>query len=284
MWQESHAYNFFLLSEPSIESEENMRKTILNARIARFFLSLSIFAAGIACHAQNEPTAPAKNVILVHGAFADGNSWAKLIPLLEAKGYNVVAVQLPLSSFSGDVDTVRREIARAKGPIVLVGHSYGGAVITEAGNDSQVSSLVYVAAFAPDRGESALALSQTDPAPTGDELRPDKEGYLKLTDRGIKDDFAQDLSPNEIALLTAAQAPTSVKSLSGLITTPAWKNKPSWYIIASHDRAISPKSEDMMSSKIGATTTILPSSHVVMLSHPDDVATVIDAAAHGRKR
>ena len=162
---------------------------------------------------------------------------------------------------------------------MLVGHSYGGAVITEAGNDPKVAALVYVSAVAPDQGESAIGLITSVPTPIGSELRPDKSGFLKLTPKGIAEDFAQDLSANEIAILTATQVPVNVAAMKGEVTTPAWKSKPSWYIIGANDRAISPELEAAQAKRIGATTTTVPSSHVIMLAQPLKVADVIVDAA-----
>src|SRR5271155_2376161 len=228
-----------------------------------------------------EPMGTVKNVVLVHGAWADGSSWSKLVPLLEAKGLRVVAVQIPLTSFADDVSATQRAIALEDGPVLLVGHSYGGAVITEAGNDPKVAGLVYVSAVAPDTGESTFALITSVPTPIGSELRPDKSGFLKLTPKGISEDFAQDLSVKEIAVLTATQVPTSVAAMKGEVTIPAWKAKSSWYIIAANDRAISPDLEAAQAKKIGATTTTVASSHVIMLAQPSKVADVIvDAASN----
>lgn len=182
-----------------------------------------------------------------------------------------------------DVVTVKRAIALETGPVLLVGHSYGGAVITESGTDPKVAGLVYVAAFAPDNGQSggSLGASAAKP-PMTDEVRPDSEGFLKLTKAGIYDDFAQDLTPREKAVLYAAQAPTSVKSRGGTITDAAWHHKPSRYLVAGHDRAIPPTLEAQMASAIHAKTTTIESSHVMMLSHPDVVAKVIEDAATGK--
>ena len=230
--------------------------------------------------AQTKSTTGVKTVLLVHGAWADGSSWSKIIPLLEAKGLHVVAVQIPLTSFADDISATQRAIALEDGPLLLVGHSYAGAVITEAGNDPKVAGLVYVSAVAPDEGESAFGLITSVATPIGAELRPDKSGFLKLTPKGIAEDFAQDLSPKEIEILTATQVPTSVTAMKGEVTIPAWKSKPSWYIIAAHDRAISPDLEASQAKKIGATTTTVPSSHVIMLAQPSKVAGVIlDAAS-----
>ena len=220
-----------------------------------------------------------KNVLLIHGAWADGSSWSKIIPLLEAKGLHVVAVQIPLTSFAEDVSATQRAIALEDGPVLLVGHSYGGAVITEAGNDPKVAGLVYVSAVAPDQGESAFGLIASVPTPIGSELRPDKSGFLKLTPKGIAEDFAQDLSAIEIAILSASQAPINVAAMKAEVTTPAWKSKPSWYIIAANDRAISPGLEAAQAKKIGAATTTVTSSHVIMLAQPTKVAGVIFDAA-----
>jgi pimeloyl-ACP methyl ester carboxylesterase len=224
---------------------------------------------------QTPPSGGVKTVLLIHGAWADGSSWSKLIPLLEAKELHVVSVQIPLTSFADDVAATQRAIALEDGPVLLVGHSYGGAVITEAGNDPKVAGLVYVSAVAPDRGESTFGLISSVATPIGSELRPDKSGYLKLTPKGVAEDFAQDLSAKEIEVLTATQVPVSVAAMKGEVTTPAWKAKPSWYIVAANDRAISPDLEAAQAKKIGATTTTVTSSHVIMLAQPSKVAAVI---------
>ena len=229
--------------------------------------------------AQEQPPTAVKTVLLIHGAWADGSSWSKVIPLLEAKGLHVVAVQIPLTSFADDVSATQRAIALEQGPVLLVGHSYGGAVVTEAGNDPKVAGLVYVSAVAPDEGESTIGLISSIPTPIGSELRPDKSGFLKLTPRGIAEDFAQDLSAKEIEVLTATQVPVSISAMKGEITTPARKSKPSWYIVAANDRAISPDLEATQAKKIGATTITVSSSHVIMLAQPSKVADVIFDAA-----
>lgn len=251
--------------------------------IATTFLCLSSVSPAMNSASEKaSPAAPSsvKNVILVHGAWADGSSWSKLIPLLNAKGMNVVAVQLPLTSLADDAATVKRAIALEDGPVLLVGHSYGGAVITEAGNDPKVKGLVYVAAFAPDAGQSAGSLGATVAAPPlAAEVKPDSEGFLKISKTGIYESFAQDLTAAEKAILYAAQAPTNVKSVGGNVTGAAWHNKPSWYIVASKDRAIPPELEVTMAKTINATTTTVASSHVPMLSHPDAVAAVVEQAA-----
>jgi pimeloyl-ACP methyl ester carboxylesterase len=248
-----------------------MYRTAVSA-IAVFFLA-SAFATGAAAQGV-------KNVVLVHGAWADGSSWSKVIPLLQAKGLHVVAVQNPLNSLADDVAAAKRAIALQDGPVILVGHSYGGVVITEAGNDPKVVGLVYVAAFAPGDGESAGSISKPyPPTPIGSELRPDAQGFLLITPKGIAEDFAQDLSDKEKQLLTATQGPTAAAVLGATITTAAWKTKPSWFVIASNDRAIPPELEKAEAAAIKATSITLASSHVVMLSHPKEVADLIEQAA-----
>lgn len=219
-------------------------------------------------------------VILVHGAWADGSSWSKVLTPLKADGFHVVAVQLPLTSLGDDVATVKRAIALEQGPVLLVGHSYGGVVITQAGDDAKVSGLVYVAAFAPDANQSAGDLIAKGPkTPVNEQLRPDAQGFLKLTDEGIFNDFAQDLSAVEKATLAAAQHPTSASVLGTPVTSAAWHSKPSWFIVAEHDRVIAPELESSMASSIHAKTINVPSSHVVMLSKPSAVVQVIEEAA-----
>jgi pimeloyl-ACP methyl ester carboxylesterase len=240
---------------------------------------LAIIVPAAKATGQTPPIEGVKTVLLIHGAWADGSSWSKLIPLLEAKGLHVVAVQIPLTSFADDVAATQRALALEDGPVLLVGHSYGGAVITEAGNDPKVAGLVYVSAVAPDQGESTFGLITSVATPIGSELRPDKSGFLKLTPKGIAEDFAQDLSAKEIAILTATQVPVSVAAMKGEVTIPAWKSKPSWYIIAANDRAISPDLEAAQAKRIGATTITVPSSHVIMLAQPLKVADVIFDAA-----
>ncbi|MGV1794502.1 alpha/beta fold hydrolase [Rhizobium sp. A37_96] len=222
----------------------------------------------------------AKSVVLVHGAWADGSSWARVIPQLTAQGLTVTAVQMPLASFADDVAALRRALTLAEPPVVLVGHSYGGAVITEAGRDEKVSALVYIAAFAPAAGESAASLGETvEPAPMNAELRPDASNFLKITETGIHQHFAQDLSDDEKTVLFATQGPTAIASLTGTISEPAWQSKPSWYLLASEDHAIQPKLQRIMAGRMHATIVEVASSHLAMLSHPDIAAQLIFEAA-----
>src|SRR6201993_3255805 len=219
-------------------------------------------------------------IVLVHGAWADGSSWAKVILLLEKAGLNAVAVQNPLTSLADDVAATKRAIARVDGQVVLVGHSYGGAVISEGGNDPKVVGLVYVAAFAPDVGEAVGDLGKEfPPAPGGAELRPDPGGFLTMTTKGVLEDFAQDLPLMERMLLAATQGPTNGAALGAKLTNAAWKNKPTWYVVAANDRMIPPDLERKFAKTMNAKTITLLSSHVAMLSHPAEVAKLIVDAA-----
>jgi pimeloyl-ACP methyl ester carboxylesterase len=222
-----------------------------------------------------------KNVVLVHGAWADGSSGSKLIPLLQAKGLHVVAVQNPLSSIADDVASTNRLINAQDGPVLLAGHSYGGAVITEAGNNPKVAGLVYVAAFAPEEGETLAGLAQGfPPSPLFGEIQPIADGYLLLTQKGVMESFAQDLSPESKALVLATQGATQGAILATPIKQAAWHTKPSWFVIASNDRAIAPEQEASTAKRMGSKTLTLPSSHLPMLSHPQEVADfVVEAAA-----
>jgi pimeloyl-ACP methyl ester carboxylesterase len=221
-----------------------------------------------------------KTVVLIHGAFADGSSWDKVIPLLHAKGLKVVAVQNPLTSLADDVAAGKRVIDGQSGPVILVGHSWGGTVITELGNDDKVAALVYVAAFAPDAGESTSDLGKGGPPPPGSAtIRADGAGFLYLTPEGVAKNFAQDLPASQTKIMAATQGPIFAKAFDEKVTKAAWKSKPSWSIIAEHDRMIQPDLERAMAKKINAKITSLPTGHVPMQSRPKEVAAVILAAA-----
>ena len=221
-----------------------------------------------------------RNVVLVHGAFGDGSSWAKVIPLLEAKGLHITAVQNPLSSLADDVAATKRAIANQDGPVILVGHSWAGMVISEAGNDAKVTGLVYVAAIVPDENQSADDVIKAYPPPPGlAEAKPDAAGFLSLTRKGIDEDFVPDLPPAERAIVYATQGPWNSTCLADKVSIPAWKTKPSWFIVA-NDRMLSPEYEQAIAKHIHATTTTLPTGHVPMLSKPKDVAAVIIDAAN----
>ena len=254
----------------------------------RFFLIAMLALAATGGAAAHQSTA--SNIILVHGAWADGSSWSRVIPLLETRGLNVTAVQLPLTSLADDVETTRRAIALMErehpGPIVLVGHSYAGVVIGEAGNDPNVVGLVYVASVAPDQGQSLLSLlngAQT-PSPVGDHLvfnGPAATPFVTIDPVGVEEDFAQCLPEVERRVLTATQGPTNLVALNDAATWPAWKTKPSWFIVAKHDRTIPTDLEESMAATIGARTTRLNTCHLAMLDMPFQVADVIVNATRG---
>ena len=225
-------------------------------------------------------TAPqgVKNIVLVHGAFADGSSYAKIIPLLEAKGYHVTAVQNPLTSLADDVAATKRALAQQDGPVLLVGHSWGGMVISDAGNDPKVAGLVFIAAAAPDPNQSLGEMTKNAPAPGLKQIKAN-DGFLSMTTQGINSDFAQDLTPTERQVIAATQQPVAAAAFGEKMATVAWQTKPSWYIVATEDHMISPTLEQELAKKIKATTLTLKASHVPMLSQPDKVAAFIESAA-----
>lgn len=243
-----------------------------------FKLLLISMMVPLAAAAQGRPQ---KTVVLVHGAFADGSSWEKVIPLLQAKGLQVVAVQNPLTSLADDVAATTRAIDAQRGPVILVGHSWGGTVITEAGAHDKVAALVYVAAFAPDAGQSSNDLGKDGPPPPGlATIRPDSAGFLYLSPESVARDFAQDLPAARTAIMAVTQGPIFGKAFDEKVRNAAWRSKPSWYVVAENDRMIQPDLERAMARKINAKTTALPASHVPMLSRPGEVAAVIlDAVA-----
>lgn len=237
-------------------------------------------ASALAGNAQTPTPLPIKNIVLVHGAWADGSSWSKIVPLLQARGFHVVCTQNPLTSIADDVAVTNRIIDAQDGPVLLVGHSYGGAIITEAGNNPKVAGLVYVAAFAPDEGETLAALAKPFGAtPAFGEFKPIADGFLLLTLKGVSDDFAQDLSSEEKNTMFATQGATQGAILGTPITPAAWHSKPSWFVIASNDRTISPEQEAFTAKRMGAKTLTLPTSHVPMLARPKEVADFIANAA-----
>ena len=221
-----------------------------------------------------------KNVVLVHGAFADGSSWANVIPILQSKGYNVIAAQNPLTSLEEDVAAAKRAIAQMDGPVLLVGHSYGGMVISEAGKDPKVAGLVYVAALVPEEGQSASDVNAAM-ALTGAEkeclLSP--TSFLSLSPKGINEYFAQDLPAKERKIIYATQVPWAAAGTVQKVYSPAWKTKPSWFVVAAKDGMINPDLQRFKAKLINATTLVLNSSHVPMVSQPVKVADFIISAA-----
>jgi pimeloyl-ACP methyl ester carboxylesterase len=225
-----------------------------------------------------------KTVVLVHGAFADGSSWQKVIPLLEARGLHVVAVQNPLSSLAADIAATKRVIDQQTGSVILVGHSWAGVVISDAGNDAKVSNLVYVAAFAPDSGQSIGDMTKGMGAPAwANELRKDSAGSLTLSKKAVLEDFAPDVPLTERRVIAATQVPWSAGCLAEKVSKAAWHDKPSYFLIADNDRMIDPSLQQTMAATIGAHVTRVKSSHVAMVSQPKAVADVIIAAAAAAK-
>jgi len=219
-------------------------------------------------------------VVLVHGGFVDGAGWEGVYGLLKKDGYEVSIVQNPTLSLAGDVAATRQIIAQAKGPVVLVGHSYGGVVITEAGNDPKVSKLVYIAAFAPDKGESVESLIKNPPAGAPvPPILPPQDGYLFLDKAKFRASFAADVSEEKAAFMADSQMPWGVGALSGAITEPAWKTKPSWYLVATEDKMIPPPAQRQMSKRAGSTVAEAAGSHAIYVSKPEAVAALIAKAA-----
>jgi len=235
--------------------------------------------------AQTSTSAAVKNIVLVHGGFVDGSGWEGVYKALKKNGYAVAVVQNPTISFGGDVAVTKRTIANQNGPVILVGHSYGGAVITEAGNDPKVAGLVYVPAFAPDKGESVSSLIANPPpgAPVPPILPP-QDGYLFLDRAKFPASFAGDVEPDSAAFMADSQVPWGVEALKGTISEPAWKTKPSWYLLTTEDRMIPPDAQRAMSKRAGSTVIEVKGSHAVYVSRPQDVAALIEEAARGAAR
>ncbi|WP_322013462.1 alpha/beta hydrolase [Paraburkholderia sp. J12] len=251
-----------------------LKKSIASAVLAGSALALPT------AHAAPPEDLKGTSVVLVHGAFADGSSWNKVIPLLEARGLHVVSVQNPLSSLADDAAATKRAIDAQSGPVVLVGHSWGGVVITQTGDDDKVKALVYVAALAPDAGASVNDMMKGKPAPAwASELHKDSGNYLTLSTNAVIHDFAQDLPPAQARTMAATQGPWFAGALDDKVSVAAWHTKPSWYVVADQDRMIDPHAEAAMAEAIGATTSHVDASHVVMVSHPKAVADAIIAAA-----
>jgi pimeloyl-ACP methyl ester carboxylesterase len=224
---------------------------------------------------QNKPA-----VVLVHGGFVDGSGWQGVYGLLKKDGYQVSVVQNPTLSLEDDVAVTKRVIDAQDEPVVLVGHSYGGAVVTEAGTDPKVAAVVYIAAFAPDKGESVSTLI-ADPPPGAPvpPILPPQEGFLLLDREKFRASFAADVAPEDAAFMADSQVPWGVDALSGSITEPAWRIKPSWYLIATEDRMIPPPAQHAMSERAGSTVAQVAASHAVYVSQPQAVAQLIEQAA-----
>jgi pimeloyl-ACP methyl ester carboxylesterase len=224
-------------------------------------------------------TSPRKSIVLVHGEFVDGSGWQAVYHILKKDGYDVSIVQIPTESLARDVAATHRVIALRDKPVVLVGHSYGGVVITEAGNDPKVAALVYIAGFAPEAGESVASLiSKPAPGATAPTI-VEQNGALVVDEAQFHASFAADVDPLTAAFMAASQPPWGLEAMNGTVSAPAWKEKRSWYLVTAQDRMIPPDAQRMMAKRAGATVLEGPGSHAVHVSRPEMVASVIRAAA-----
>ncbi|TBU73256.1 alpha/beta hydrolase [Phytopseudomonas daroniae] len=246
-------------------------KTFRSQIVTAVFALASLLVVSVS---QAEDATP--SVVIVHGAFADGSDWAKVVPFLQAEGVAVTVVQNPLTSLADDVAATQRALDNQPGQVVLVGHSWGGTVISEAGSHEKVSALVYVAAFAPDAGQASGEQGKGAPTPPGiSQIKADGNGFLYLTPEGMAKDFAQDLPAEQTAVMAATQGPIKASAFDDRTTVAAWKTKPSWYVLATDDRMIHPEVQRTAAKRIGATLTELRTSHVPQQSKPEEVAEVI---------
>jgi pimeloyl-ACP methyl ester carboxylesterase len=250
------------------------------SKLRTLIAPLAVAAAAVAAPVVAAPAPAVKNVVLVHGGFVDGSGWAGVHKILTADGYKVTIVQNPTTSLADDVAATRRALAALDGPAILVGHSYGGVVISEAGTDPKVKGLVYVAAFAPDAGESVSTLiANPPPGASVPPILPPQDGFLFLDKAKFAASFAADVAPAEAAFMADSQVPWGVAALDGKVTVPAWKTKPSWYLVAKDDHMIPPPAQRVMAGRAKATTTEVAGSHAVYVSQPKAVAAVIEEAA-----
>ena len=235
--------------------------------------------------AQDKAGGPVKSILLVHGGFVDGSGWQDVYKILKKDGYKVTIVQNPTNSLADDVAVTKRAIAAADGKVILVGHSYGGVVVSEAGTDPKVAGVVYIAAFTPDKGESvgSLIANPAAGAPVPPILPP-KDGYLFLDSRKFAASFAADVRPDVAQFMADSQVPWGVEALSGAITNPAWRVRPSWYLVASEDKMIPPAAQRQMAARAGAHVTEAAGSHAIYVSKPAAVAAVIEEAARGANK
>ena len=260
------------------QSQENLKISLSKLCLPGIAVSVLFFFSITPGFAQTRN--PVKNIVIVHGAFTDGSGWESVYRILTNRGYNVTLVQNPLSSLEDDVNTTGRILARQQGPVVLVGHSWGGTVITQVGEAENVVSLVYVAAFVPDIGESTLDLAKkASPAPENGILPPDEYGYIYYDKGKFHSGFAADLDKSKAEFMYASQGPIAAKAFITPVTVAAWKSKPAYAIVATEDKSISPQLEREMYKRAGAAVTEMKGSHALYISKAQAVADVIEAAA-----
>jgi pimeloyl-ACP methyl ester carboxylesterase len=248
--------------------------------LKRFMGGAVVLMAGLGMTPPASAQVRVTNVVLVHGAWADGSGWQQVYARLTAKGFKVTVAQLPLTSLKDDVAATQRVVARMDGPTILVGHSYGGVVITEAGRDPKVTGLVYVSAFVPDAGESLLKMIEGAPEPP---LQPSSDGFLFFNPAAFAKAFAQDLPAEQAAFLAAAQVPVAAAAFGTAVTDPAWKVKPSWYLVAADDHIVPPTAARAWAKRAGATVAESPGSHAIFMSRPQAVVDLIEAAASSKR-
>lgn len=251
----------------------SMKRVITLALVLAFVIAS---VGSVRVMASNKP-----NIVLVHGAWADGSSWSAVIQRLQAKGYNVIAPQFPLTSLSDDVARLRQVLTALTGPTIVVGQSYGGEIMTALGTDApNVVGLVYICAWAPDTGESILSLAAPYPlSPALTELRIDAQGFAWITQANYLNYFAQDVNPVQANIMYATQQPFAASVFAETMGTPAWRTLPSWYLVATADQMIPPDLQRFFAQRMGATTEEFKSSHAPMVSHPDKVTHLIEQAA-----
>jgi pimeloyl-ACP methyl ester carboxylesterase len=248
--------------------------------LAALVLSVLTARAGIAGPPPTPPATGRPTIVLVHGAFADASGYQRLIPILQRDGYEVLAVQIPLGSLDGDVETAKRFLDGINGPIVLVGHSYGGAVITgAAAGNAKVKALVYLAAFAPESGEALGAFGDKYPVALSSALQPDSAGFLYVDRAKFHADFCADLSEKDARVMAVTQKPLNKSVFGASVPEAAWKTIPSWFLVSQDDHAINPDLERFYAKRMNARTSEVKSSHVAFISHPDVVAKLIEQAA-----
>ena len=268
-------------SKPSTGFAHGMRDDGSSFSKVATFTAALITATLLLGSIQTVVAAPAtgiKNVVLVHGAFADGSGWEAVAKLLEKDGYTVSVLQEPETSYAEDQKYAKAALDALDGPVVIVGHSYGGSLITEAGNHPKVAALVYIAAFALDEGESCASIEQAVPQ-ASKAFKPDSNGNWWIDQAHFAADFAADVPPAVAHFMAIAQVPISTDAFTHKVTNPAWKTKPTWYMVASDDRSINPIQERMMAKRAHAKTVEVPASHVAYMSHPKETVKLIEEAA-----